>query len=115
MSSWKARLLIMLTMLAMLVSVSAAPALATHVDGVSDDDFSVFGDDNGDDNGINNNDDEDVDVDVDRFGPRCALITVEEEDEDVNVFGLTEEDEDVDVFWVCRPSLLHPAVFEEVI
>ncbi len=115
MSSWKARLLIMLTMLAMLVSVLAAPAMADHLDDNDCDDDGVIEeflceDDNGDDE----------DVDVDRISPRCFLVTVEEDDEDelfvpgVGVLG-DDDDEDVDVKLVCVPSLLHEGFVEDIV
>ncbi len=94
MSSWKARLLIMLTILAMLLAVSMAPAIAN--DG-SDDGFSqnigAFGNDHDDDDDDDDDDDFDhlgfdnraqaADVDVDPIlGTPCFVVVVEDEDGD---------------------------------
>ena len=85
MSSWKVRLLMVLTILAMLLAVSVGPAMADvdddddceDVDFVSGVGFVCEddGDDNGDDNG------EDVDVDVERFGDIVCILVFEEEDD----------------------------------
>jgi hypothetical protein len=104
MSSWKARLLIMLTILAMLLAVSMGPAIAN--DGSSDDGvgqhFGASGDDHDDDDDDGDDDDDDfgfdnraqaADVDVDPIlGTDCFLVTVEEDE---------DGDEELDVWLVC--------------
>jgi hypothetical protein len=94
MSSWKARLLIMLTILAMLLAVSMGPAIAN--DGSSDDgvhqNFGPFGHDHDDDDDDDDDDDfNHVDVDeddgleaeVDRIlGTPCFIVYWPDEDGD---------------------------------
>ncbi len=94
MSSWKARLLIMLTILAMLLAVSMGPAIAN--DGSSDDGFGqgigAFGNDHDDDDDDDDDDfntlgfdnrAEGFDVETDRIlGTPCFIVTVEDEDGD---------------------------------
>ena len=106
MSSWKARLLMMLTALAMLATISAAPALADHDDDCEffpghgwvcedddDDGFHTFGLDNGDE--------EDVDVDIERFGDIwCIFIWEEEDDGDEELEDWACFDEDGRLLWV---------------
>jgi hypothetical protein len=61
MKSWKARLLMLLTMLAMLLAVSVGPAMADDFRGFGDGGLILSGDGDNGDNGDFDEDDEDDD------------------------------------------------------
>ncbi len=89
MSSWKARLLVMLAILAMLLAVSMGPAIANDgSDGVGQN-FGAFGHDHDDDdddddfNHVDGDDDEGLEAEVDRIlGTPCFIVYWPDEDGD---------------------------------
>jgi hypothetical protein len=94
MKGWKARLLMMLAILAMLLAVSAGPAMA--------DDFDHLWDFRGLSHDHDSDDEDEEEIDIDRINGCIAVIEEEEDDgheeEDlkalycprVNVFGNVE-------------------------